>query len=149
MTASPDLQPFIDLIAADHGLAVLSVAGPDGRVHSSVVNAGVLDHPTSGTKVVGVVVAGAARKLTLLRDHPRAAATLRGGWRWASVEGPVELIGPDDPHPGIDADGLRRLLRAVFTSAGGTHDDWNTYDEVMRDERRTAVLISPETIHAV
>ena len=58
-----------------------------------------------------------------------------------------ELIGPDDPHDGIDADGVRLLLRAVFTGAGGTHDDWDTYDRVMRDERRVAVLIDPDRVY--
>jgi hypothetical protein len=31
----------------------------------------------------------------------------------------------------------------VFTGAGGTHDDWDTYDRVMREERRVAVLVDP------
>jgi hypothetical protein len=35
------------------------------------------------------------------------------------------------------------LLREVFQAAGGTHDDWDIYDQVMRDERRTAVLVRP------
>jgi hypothetical protein len=40
------------------------------------------------------------------------------------------------------------LLREVFTAAGGTHDDWDTYDAVMRDERRAAVLIDPTRIYS-
>lgn len=56
---------------------------------------------------------------------------------------PSDLAGPDDPLPGIDTDTTRLLLRAVFTAAGGTHEDWDTYDRVMADERRTAVLITP------
>jgi hypothetical protein len=59
------------------------------------------------------------------------------------VEGKAELIGPDDPHPDVDAERLRLLLREVFTAAGGTHDDWAAYDRTMRDERRTAVLVTP------
>jgi hypothetical protein len=43
----------------------------------------------------------------------------------------------------VDNERLRVLLRDIFTAAGGTHDDWDTYDRVMREERRTAVLISP------
>ena len=31
----------------------------------------------------------------------------------------------------------------VFTAAGGTHDDWDTYDRVMAEERRAAVLVTP------
>jgi hypothetical protein len=35
----------------------------------------------------------------------------------------------------------------VFTGAGGTHDDWPTYDRVMAEERRTVVLVSPIRIY--
>ena len=58
--------------------------------------------------------------------------------------GPVELAGPDDPLAGIDGERLRLLLREVFTAAGGTHEDWDTYDRVMADDRRAAVLVHPE-----
>src|ERR1039457_5154134 len=34
--------------------------------------------------------------------------------------------------------------RASFTAAGGEHDDFNAYDRVMADERRVAVLVTPE-----
>ncbi len=36
----------------------------------------------------------------------------------------------------LDAEGLRLLLRNVFTSAGGQHDDWDEYDRVMAQHRR-------------
>jgi PPOX class probable F420-dependent enzyme len=138
-----DLSAFAELVPLDHGLCVVSTVRPDGRVHSSVVNAGVLPHPLSGEPVVGLVAVGGARKLRNLRGDPRATIVARAGWRWAAVEGDAELIGPDDPDPGIDADALRSLLRDVFRAAGGVHDDWETYDRVMADERRTAVLIAP------
>src|SRR5262249_6557413 len=64
------------------------------------------------------------------------------------AEGPVQLCGPGDPLPGVDTEGLRLLLRAVFTAAGGTHEDWETYDRVMAQERRTAVLMTPERVYA-
>jgi len=144
-----DLQPFRALVAGDHGLAVISIAMADGRIHSSVANAGVLELPGSGRAVVGVVIGGGSRKLQLLRERPRAAATLRAGWQWASVEGPVELVGPNDPHPDFSADETRLLLRDIFTAAGGTHDDWDTYDKVMAEEQRTAVLITPERVYSI
>lgn len=142
-----DLEPFRNLVGGDHGLAVISIARPNGSVHTSVANAGVLDLTGRAGPVVGVVIAGASRKLTLLRDHPRAAATLRAGWLWASAEGPVELVGPHDPHPDFTPDQTRLLLRDIFTSAGGQHDDWDTYDQVMAEEGRTAMLITPETVY--
>jgi hypothetical protein len=49
--------------------------------------------------------------------------------------------------PGIDAGRLRLLLREIFTAAGGTHDDWDTYDSVMAGERRAAVLLSPQRVY--
>jgi len=73
---------------------------------------------------------------------------VRAGWDWAAAEGAVDLIGPDDPFPGLDAERVRLLLRAVFTAAGGTHDDWHTYDRVMADERRTVVLTNPDRIYS-
>ena len=66
---------------------------------------------------------------------------------WATVEGTAQLIGPDDPHPDVDEERLRVMLREIFTAAGGTHDDWDTYDRVMREERRTAVLITPVRVY--
>ena len=73
---------------------------------------------------------------------------VRVGWQWVAAEGPVDLIGPDDSADEVDRDGVRLLLRAIFTAAGGSHDDWDTYDRLMADERRTAVLLTPQRIYA-
>lgn len=137
------------LSSAEGGLAVVSTTRRDGSVQSSVVNAGVLAHPVSGQHVVGLVVRGLATKLRLLRARPRATVVFRSGWQWAAVDGPVELAGPDDSLSGFDATALPQLLRDVFTAAGGTHDDWATYDRVMAEERRTAVLVRPERLYGV
>jgi hypothetical protein len=142
----PDLASFAALVPLDHGLVVVSTTRAGGTIRSSVVNAGVLDHPVSGRPVVGLVSTGAALRLADLRARPRATIVLRAGWQWAGVEGPVELVGPDDPLAGIDAEGLRLLLRRIFTAAGGSHDDWDEYDRVMVAERRTAVLIDADRV---
>jgi PPOX class probable F420-dependent enzyme len=139
-----DLSAFADLVASDHGLCVVSTLRRDGSIQASVVNAGVLPHPVTGAEVVGLVAAGGTRKLHNLRADPRATIVVRAGWQWATVEGRADVIGPDDPHPMVDAEGLRLLLRDVFRAAGGTHDDWDAYDRVMADERRAAVLIAPD-----
>ncbi|ORV08670.1 TIGR03618 family F420-dependent PPOX class oxidoreductase [Mycobacterium celatum] len=143
-----ELSAFADLMSADHGLCVFSTLRRDGSIQSSVVNAGVLQHPLTDATVVGLVAIGGSRKLAHLRVDPRATVVAKAGWQWAAVEGTAELIGPDDPHPDVDDERLRLLLREIFTAAGGTHDDWPTYDRVMREERRTAVLISPNRIYA-
>jgi PPOX class probable F420-dependent enzyme len=143
-----DLAPFADLIPLENGLCVVVTMRSDHTPQATVVNAGVLPHLVSGEPQVGFVARGSSRKLAHLRADPTIAITIRAGWRWVTVEGQAELIGPDDPHPDVDAERLRALLREVFASAGGTHDDWDTYDRVMKDERRTAVLITPTRVYS-
>ena len=143
-----DIADFQRLIAGEHGLVVVSTLRKDGTIASSVVNAGVLPHPVTGETVVGMVVRGGTRKLAYWRERPYANVVIRSGWQWAAAEGRVDLIGPDDPQPGIDAERLRLLLREIFTAAGGTHDDFGTYDRVMAEERRTAVFVHPDRVYA-
>lgn len=142
-----DLETFRRFVGLDHGLAVVSTARADGTVQSSVVNAGVLRHPTRDREVVAFVAAGSSRRLANLRARPHATLLLRAGWQWCAVEGTVELAGPDDPLGGIDDERLRRLLREIFVAAGGTHDDWDEYDRVMANERRVAVLVDPVRVY--
>jgi PPOX class probable F420-dependent enzyme len=141
----PDLAPVRSVVARDHGLASVSIVRADGTPHASLVNAGVLDHPRTGRPVVGYTTFGLV-KLRTLRERPATSILWRAGWEWVGVDGTSELIGPDDPAEGIDAEGLRLLLQAVFIGAGGTHDDWDTYDRVMREERRAAVLVAPTRV---
>ena len=141
------LDAFAALVPLDHGLCVLSTTRSDGTVQASVVNAGVLRHPVTGDEVVGLVAAGGTRKVRNLRADPRATIVVRAGWQWATVEGTVELVGPDDRRTGVDDEGLRVLLQDVFRAAGGTHDDWDEYDRAMAHERRAAALIIPTRIY--
>jgi PPOX class probable F420-dependent enzyme len=138
-----DLAAFEELVPLDHGLCVFTTLRGDGSIQASLVNAGVLQHPLTGDAVVGLVARGGTRKLANLRADARCTIVARAGWRWAAIDGTAQLIGPDDPHPDVDADALRILLRDVFRAAGGIHDDWDTYDRVMAEEHRTAVLIAP------
>jgi PPOX class probable F420-dependent enzyme len=143
-----DLKDFARLVARDHGLCVMSTLRPDSTIQSSLVNAGVLDHPVTGEPVVGLVARGQTRKLANLRARPRTTVVVRAGWEWAAAEGPVDLAGPDDRLGDMDAERVRLLLREIFTACGGTHDDWDTYDRVMAEERRTAVLVTPERVYS-
>jgi PPOX class probable F420-dependent enzyme len=142
-----DLSAFAELVPLDHGLCVCTTLRRDGSVQASVVNAGVVRHPWRDAQVVGLVAAGGSRKLHNLRADPRATIVVRAGWRWVAVEGTVEIVGPDDPRPAVDREALRLLLRDIFRAAGGTHDDWETYDRVMADERRAAVLVEPRRVY--
>jgi PPOX class probable F420-dependent enzyme len=142
----PDIEDVRSYLAQEHGLAVVSTTQADGRVLSSVVNCGVIDHPTTGDPCVALVARGDAARLTHIRRCSQVTIAIRRGWTWLSVTGPADLIGPDDLPNGIDAEGLRLLLREVFQAAGGTHDDYDEYDRVMADDARVAVLVAPERI---
>ena len=143
------MQEVRRFVGADHGLSVVSFGRPDQSVHSTVVNAGVMDHPVTGEEVVAVVVRGNTVKLLHWRHTPRATIVFRSGWFWVGVEGTTSIIGPDDGHEGFDPQRVPQLLRDVFTAAGGTHDDWDEYDRVMAAERRAAVFIHPTRITGV
>jgi PPOX class probable F420-dependent enzyme len=136
------LAEAAEIGSRDKYLAIVSTLRADGTIQSSVVNAGVLPDPQTGHEVVGFVTYGKA-KLANLRARPQVTVTFRAGWQWAAIEGTARIIGPDDPAPGVDSERLRLLRREVFTAAGGTHEDWDTYDQVMERERRAAVLVTP------
>jgi PPOX class probable F420-dependent enzyme len=142
------LNDAVALAAADNGLAVVSTVRADGTVQASLVNVGLLPHPAGGEPVLGFTTYGKV-KLANLRVRPQLAVTFRNGWQWATVEGRAELAGPDDSRSWLaDVDQLRLLLREVFTSAGGTHDNWDEYDRVMAEERRAVVLIEPTRVYS-
>lgn len=140
-----DLDDVARFVGRNHGLAVVSLVrgGDVATPQGSLINAGVCEHPVSGDRVVGFVTRGSAYKARRLRTHPHAALTWIDGWEWIGVEGGTELFGPDDPLDGADVASLPQVLRDVFRGAGGAHDDWDTYDRVMREERRTAVFVRP------
>jgi PPOX class probable F420-dependent enzyme len=137
-----------ELAGRDHGLAVVVTQRADGSPQTSIANAGVLPHPVTGDAMVGLVVRGDTQKHANLRRRSRATIVFRAGWEWVAVEGPVDLAGPDDHLRGLDADRVPRLLRDVFSAAGGTHEDWDEYDRVMANERRLAVLVHPERVYS-
>jgi PPOX class probable F420-dependent enzyme len=142
------LSEAVALARGESGLTVVSTLRSDNTIQASLVNAGVLPHPASGSPVLAFVTYGRV-KLANLRARPQLAATFRDGWQWATVEGNAEIAGPDDPQPWLsDADHLRLLLRQVFSAAGGTHDDWEVYDRTMVEQRRAAVLVVPTRVYS-
>jgi hypothetical protein len=134
------------LAEADRGLAVVATTRKDGSVHASLVNAGVLPDPVTGSPSVGIVVRSSARKLDYLRRSQRATVVFHSGWEWVSVEGHTRIVGPDDPVDGFDPSKLPGLLRDVFVAAGGSHEDWAEFDRVMAAERRAGVFVSLDRI---
>jgi PPOX class probable F420-dependent enzyme len=132
---------------AEHGLAVVSTLRADHTIQSTLVNAGILEHPHTGRPAIAFVTAGPVKRANL-RARPQITVTFRSGWQWASVEGRAVLAGPDDPQPWLSPADLPSLLRAIFVAAGGQHDDWDEFDAVMIRERRLAVLVDPLRVYS-
>ena len=143
-----DVADIEALLADETGLAVVTTLRSDGRPLSSVVNVGVVDHPVPGGRVAAFVAAGSSARLGHLRRSPTINVLVRRAWQWAAVEGEALLIGPDDPHPDVDSDALRLLIRRVFQAAGGTHDDYDEFDRVMADDRRCVVVVAPRRYYS-
>ena len=140
------LEDAWELSRSETGLAIVSTVRADQTVQSTLVNTGLIKSPADGAPVLAFVAVGKV-KLRNLRERPSVAVAFRRGWQYATVEGTALLAGPDDPQPWLDPERLRLLLREIFTAAGGTHDDWDTYDRTMAEERRAAVLITPTRIY--
>src|SRR3989442_399088 len=124
-----------------------------GRCSCSAITAGSC---STGTGVPSMFVKAkrapssrAVNASVAVRSLPRSisAASFPGAvGEGSAAEAPGRLGGPADPLDGLAPDALAGLLRAIFTAAGGTHDDWDEYDRVMAEERRTAVLVDPVRI---
>ena len=80
-----DLTEFARLVGGDHGLCVVSTLRPDHTIQSSVVNAGVLPHPVTGTPAVGLVARGGSRKLANLRARPLPTPSPPGQSPWPAA----------------------------------------------------------------
>jgi len=134
-----------NFLADEHGLATVSTVQASGHVLSSVVNCGVVDHPTTGEPCVALVSGGSAARLGHIRRGSPATVAVRRGWTWRSVSGPATIIGPDD-EADMSADDIRLLVRGVYQAAGGEHDDYDEFDRVMLEDRRAAVFVTPNRI---
>ena len=137
---SAGLQRLVELAAQEHFLSVLITLREDGSPQVSVVNCAVLDDPGGGGRCVALVARPGA-KTRNLRRNPLATLVVRAGWEWIAVSGTAKVISREDE---LATGTFDQLLRDVFHAAGGKHDDLATYDQVMIDERRCAVLIRPE-----
>jgi PPOX class probable F420-dependent enzyme len=147
MVSEAQIETVQRLAAADHGLAVVSTLRPEGSIHSSVVNAGVLEHPVTTHPVVVFVARGDSLKLKHLRERPLATVVFRSGWQWIGVDGNASLAGPNDQADGMLPSEIPQVLRNIFTAAGGQHDDWEEYDRVMAAEGRTAVFVEMDRVY--
>ena len=141
-----DIEIFSNYLSEETGLVTVSTTQVDGRVLSSVVNCGMIEHPLTGDTCVAFVSGSKAARLKHIDRGSQVTITARRGWAWSSVTGPADLIRPEQVPETIDKEKMRLLLREVFHAAGGVHDDLEEYDRAMVQEGRVVVCVTPERV---
>ena len=141
-----DIEIFSNYLSEETGLVTVSTTQVDGRVLSSVVNCGMIEHPLTGDTCVAFVSGSKAARLKHIDRGSQVTITARRGWAWSSVTGPADLIRPEQVPESIDKEQMRLLLREVFHAAGGVHDDLEEYDRTMLQEGRVVVCVTPERV---
>ena len=85
-------------------------------------------------------------KLINLKRNPKCSLLVSqpNWWGYVVLEGRAELL-----SPGVtDQEELRLRLRDAYRAAGGgEHPDWEEYDQAMRDEARSVVIVAPERVY--
>ena len=138
MGSIDDVQRFLSL---ENGLATVSTTQIDGGILSSVVNCGAIPHPITQDLCVAFVSVGEAARLKHIERGSKVTIAVRREWKWISVSGKATLLGPGNLPETFDTELLRLLLREVFIAAGGTHDNFEEYDNVMASEKRVVVCV--------
>ena len=85
-------------------------------------------------------------KLGNLRRDPRCSLLVsrESWWGFVVLEGRAQVLSAGN----TDADELRLALRDVFRAASGQeHPNWDEYDQAMRDDRRSVIIVVPEHIY--
>ena len=85
-------------------------------------------------------------KLKNLRRNPSCTILVSAeNWRpFVVVEGQAQIISDDN----TDADALRLALREAYRAASGEdHPNWDEYDQAMRDDRRSVIIVVPGHVY--
>ena len=134
-----DIRPFLET----HHRGVVTTFQPNGATQASIVVCG----PYEGS-VAFVSMRGDSAKVRNLRRDPLCTMlAVTEDWRsYAVIEGQAQLFDADN----TEAEGLRLLLRNVYTACGGgDHPDWDEYDQVMRQQNAVVVSVCPQRVYGL
>ncbi len=132
---------FTDVLGflRENHMAVVTTVGSLGRAQSTVVSAGEMN----GTMVF--VSRGGTVKINNIRKSARCTVTTikLDTRRYVTVEGPAAVCGWDNTE---EAE-LLRVLGDVYTAVGRPPSAWPDFNKSMRDEARTAVIVTPKRVY--
>ncbi len=95
---------------------------------------------------VAFTVTSTRSKLWNLKRDPRCSLLVsqESWWGFVVLEGHAEILSADN----TDAEELRLALRDVFrTASGEEHPNWDEFDQAMRDDKRSAIIVVPDHIY--
>ena len=120
--------------------AVLTTFRKNGAAQMSILSVGYYKDGVAFTTTED------RAKLANLRRDPRCSLLVSkdSWWGFIVLEGKARVMSADN----TDADELRQALRDVFVAASGEeHPNWDEYDQAMRDDRRSAIIVVPDRIY--
>ena len=85
-------------------------------------------------------------KLKNLRRNPKCTLLVsEESWRpFVVLEGHATILSVDNTPPDEFRDALRDAYR---TASGEEHSNWEEYDQAMRDDRRSVIIVVPDHIY--
>jgi PPOX class probable F420-dependent enzyme len=119
---------------------VLTTFRRDGNAQMSIITCGPYRDGIAFT------VTETRAKLHNLRRNPDCSLLVsnENWWGFVVLEGQATILSASN----TDADELRLALRDTFrTASGEEHSNWEEYDQAMRDDRRSVIVVVPERIY--
>ena len=130
----------IKQFASETHRGVLTTFRRNGAAQMSIISCGPLRDGIAFTVTEDRV------KLKNLRRDPRCSLMVsrESWWGFVVLEGRAQIISADNTGP----EELRLALREAYTAASGEdHPDWAEYDQAMRDDRRSVIIVVPDHIY--
>ena len=119
---------------------VLTTFRRDGNAQMSIISCGPYRDG------IAFSVTETRAKLHNLRRNPNCSLLVsnESWWGFVVLEGQATVLSAGN----TDADELRLALRETFKAASGEeHSNWEEYDQAMRDDRRSVIIVVPERIY--
>ena len=119
---------------------VLTTFRRDGAAQMSIITCGPYRDGVAFT-----TTARRAKLLNLQRD-PRCSLLVsnENWWGFVVLDGRAQIISADN----TGAEEFRNALRDVYrTASGEEHSNWEGYDQAMRDDKRSAVIVIADRIY--
>ena len=119
---------------------VLTTFRRDGAAQMGVVSCGPYRDGVAFTTTAD------RAKLINLHRNPKCSLLVsqEDWWGYLVLEGHAEILSPKNTGAAELADILRDVYRTVSRVE---HPDWEEYDQAMRDDRRSAVVVIPGRVY--